>query len=90
MFALVPGSSGRLHPAGVGEGSSVSMGQQPGAGGCLSVASWSSLQSAGRDPQPCSLRQVSLGALICDGGKFAVTQWKKYYIMKCSLSIRKD
>lgn len=40
MFALVPGSSSRLHPAGVGEGSSVSMGQQPGAGGCLSVASW--------------------------------------------------
>lgn len=92
MFALVPGSSGRLHPAGVGEGSSVSMGQQPGAGGCLSVASWSSLQSAGRDPQPCSLRQVSLGALICDGGQRHICSntMRKYYIMKCSVSIRKD
>lgn len=88
MFAVVPGSSGRLHPAGVGKGSSVSMGQQPGAGGCLSVASWPSLQSAGRDPQPRSLRQVSLG----DGGKRRIysNTVKKYYIMKCSLSIRKD
>lgn len=38
VLAVVPGPSGRLHPAGVGKGSSVSMGQQPGAGGCVSVA----------------------------------------------------
>lgn len=48
----VPGSSGRLHPAGSGESGGVSVGQQPGAGGRVSVAAGSSLQLAGGDPQP--------------------------------------
>lgn len=52
---VVPGSSGCLHPAGVGEGGGVSVGQQPGAGGRVSVAAGSSLQLTGGDPQPCSL-----------------------------------
>lgn len=43
VSAVVPGSSGCLHPAGVSEGSSVSMGQQPGAGGRVSVAAGSCL-----------------------------------------------
>lgn len=43
VCAVVSGSSGCLHPAGVGEGGGVSMGQQPGAGGCVSVATGSSL-----------------------------------------------
>lgn len=55
MLAAVPGSSSRLHPAGVGEGRGVPVGQQPGAGGCFSVASRSSLHPAGRDPQLRSL-----------------------------------
>lgn len=43
VFAVVPGSSGRLHPAGVGEGGGVSVGQRSGTGGRVSVATGSSL-----------------------------------------------
>ena len=50
--AAVPGSASRLHPAGAGEGSGVAVGQQPGAGGHVSVAPGSSLYPAGGDPQP--------------------------------------
>lgn len=59
VCAVVPRASGRLHPAGVGEGSRVSMGQQPRAGGRVSVASGESLQSAGRDSQPRPLWWVN-------------------------------
>lgn len=54
--AAVPGASGRLHPAGVGEGGGVSVGQQPGARGRFSVAAKSSVQPAGADSQSCPLR----------------------------------
>lgn len=57
--AVVSGSSGRLHPAGAGEGGSVSVGQQPGAGRCVPLAAGPSLQPAGGDPQPRPLGQVS-------------------------------
>lgn len=52
VFAAVPGPAGRLHPAGVGEGSRVSVGQQPGAGGRVPLPAGPSLQPAGGDPQP--------------------------------------
>lgn len=43
VCAVVPGPSGRLHPAGVGESGGVSVGQQPGAGGRVSVTAGPSL-----------------------------------------------
>ena len=55
LSVVVPGSSGCLHPAGVGEDSGVSMGQQPGAGGHVPVATGSGLQPSGGDSQPCPL-----------------------------------
>lgn len=54
-FSAVSGFAGRLHPAGFGEGGRVSVGQQPGAGGCVPLAAGPSLQPAGGDPQPCPL-----------------------------------
>lgn len=52
VCSVVPGSSGCLHPAGVGEGGGVSVGQQPGDSGRVSVAAGPSLQPTGGDTQP--------------------------------------
>lgn len=54
-MVAVPGSSCGVHPAGVGEGGSVSLGQQLGTGGRVSLTARQGLQPAGGDPQPCIL-----------------------------------
>lgn len=67
VCAVVPRASGRLHPAGVGKGSRVSVGQQPCAGRRVSFASGESLQSAGGDSQPRPLRWVNtpVAPVVC-------------------------
>lgn len=55
VCATVSGSPGRLHPTGACEGGRVSVGQWPGASGCVPLPAGPSLQPAGGDPQPCLL-----------------------------------